>query len=63
MASAFLSAEAGIRPAVIENQAAYVAGWLKSLRDDKRLVVTAAGAAQRAADWIRGMRPAPSAIA
>lgn len=56
MASAFLSAEAGIRPAVIENQAAYVAGWLKSLRDDKRLVVTAAGAAQRAADWIRGER-------
>lgn len=68
MASAFLSAEAGIRPAVIENQAAYVAGWLKSLRDDKRLVVTAAGAAQRAADWIRGERrgaerPAPTVAA
>jgi hypothetical protein len=30
MGSAFLCAEAGISPAVIENQAAYVAGWLKS---------------------------------
>lgn len=56
MASAFLSADAGIRPAVIENQAAYIGGWLKSLKDDRRLVVTAAGAAQKAADWIRGTR-------
>jgi len=29
MGSAFLCAEAGISPAVIENQAAYLAGWLK----------------------------------
>ena len=29
MGAAFLCAEAGISPAVIENQAAYVAGWLK----------------------------------
>jgi antirestriction protein ArdC len=53
MASAFLCGHAGIRPAVIENQAAYVAGWLKQLKNDKRLVVTAGGAAQKAADWIR----------
>src|SRR6266849_6546760 len=29
MSAAYLCAEAGISPAVIENQAAYVAGWLK----------------------------------
>ena len=29
MGAAFLCAEAGISPAVIENQAAYLAGWLK----------------------------------
>ena len=56
MASAFLSAHAGIKPATIENQAAYLQGWLKQLRGDKRLVVAAAGAAQKAADWIRGER-------
>ncbi len=32
MGAAFLCAEAGISPAVIENQAAYVAGWLKKWR-------------------------------
>jgi len=56
MASAFLCGQAGIKPAVIENQAAYIQGWLKQLKQDKRLVISAAGAAQRAADWIKGER-------
>jgi antirestriction protein ArdC len=56
MASAFLCARAGIRPAVIENQAAYLQGWLKQLKGDKKLVVSAAGAAQKAANWILGER-------
>ena len=54
MGSAFLCSEAGISPSVIENQAAYIAGWMQRLRDDKRLVVSAAGAGQKAADWILG---------
>jgi hypothetical protein len=29
MGAAFLCAEAGISPVVIENQASYIAGWLK----------------------------------
>jgi antirestriction protein ArdC len=56
MAAAFLCGHVGIRPAVIENQAAYLQGWLKQLKNDKRLVIAAAGAAQKAADWIRGER-------
>jgi antirestriction protein ArdC len=52
MGAAFLCAEAGISPIVLENQAAYVQGWLGKLRDDKRLVVIAAAQAQRAADYI-----------
>ncbi len=56
MAAAFLCGHAGIVPAVIENAAAYLAGWIKTLKGDKRLAVSAAGAAQRAADWIRGDR-------
>lgn len=59
-AAAFLCAHAGISPAVIENQAAYLQGWLKQLKSDKRLIVTAAGAGQKAADWIRGERTAVS---
>jgi antirestriction protein ArdC len=56
MAAAFLSGRAGIRPVVIKNQAAYLQGWLKSLKSDKRLVIAAAGAGQKAADWICGER-------
>jgi antirestriction protein ArdC len=60
MASAFLCARAGIRPTVIDNQAAYLQGWLKQLKGDKRLVIAAAGAAQKAADWIVGERGEPN---
>jgi antirestriction protein ArdC len=54
MSAAHLCAEAGISPAVAENQAAYVQGWLAKLRSDKRLVVVAAAKAQKAADYILG---------
>lgn len=37
---------------MIENQAAYVAGWLKKLRDDRKLVVHAAAQAQHAANYV-----------
>lgn len=52
MTNAFLSAECEIYPRVIDNQAAYLAGWIKILKSDSRAVVTAAAAAQRAADYI-----------
>jgi len=52
LSAAFLCAEAGISNAVIRNQAAYVAGWLARLRDDRRLIVQAAAQAQKAADYI-----------
>ncbi|MGH7840036.1 MAG: ArdC family protein [Candidatus Binataceae bacterium] len=59
MGAAYLCAESGISPAVIENQAAYVSGWLKKLRDDRKLVVHAAAQAQHAADYVRGKVPTP----
>jgi antirestriction protein ArdC len=57
--AAFLCAEAGISPAVVENQAAYIQGWLGTIRSDKRLVIMAAAQAQKAADFILN-RIAPS---
>ena len=55
IASAFLCAELGIdTPAIADNEAAYVANWMKVLREDDRAVVVAAGAAQRAADLVMG---------
>ena len=52
MGSAFLCAEAGISARVIDNQAAYISGWLTKLRNDKRMVVFAAAQAQKASDFI-----------
>jgi len=54
LGAAFLCAEAGISNAVIDNQAAYVAGWLEKLRDDRKLLIHAAAQAQHAADYILG---------
>jgi antirestriction protein ArdC len=52
MGAAFLCVEAGISNAVIGNQAAYLAGWLKKLRDDRKLLIHAAAQAHHAADYI-----------
>jgi antirestriction protein ArdC len=52
LSAAFLCAEAGISNAVIANQAAYLAGWLKALSDNRGLLIHAAAQAQRAADFI-----------
>ena len=57
MSAAYLCAEAGISPAVIENESAYIQGWLKKIRSEKRLVVSAAAQAQKAADFILNRTP------
>jgi antirestriction protein ArdC len=52
MGEAFLCGHAGIEQKTIENSAAYIAGWLKALKNDKMLLVHAAAQAQKAADFI-----------
>lgn len=52
MGAAMLCSQAALAPATLENSAAYIGGWLQMLRDDHRLVVQAAAAAQKAADFI-----------
>lgn len=54
MSAAFLAAAAGISEPTIEASASYLDNWTRQLKGDKRLVVNAAGAAQRSADWILG---------
>ena len=50
--ASFLNAKAGIVGRTIENSASYIANWLAVLRSDKRLIISAAGQAQKAADYI-----------
>jgi antirestriction protein ArdC len=47
----FLGAQIGIAPE-IDQSAAYVKGWLKALKEDKRAIFSAASEAQKAADLI-----------
>lgn len=54
MTAAFLAAECGIETTT-ENTAAYLASWVKTIREDTKAVVVAAGQAQRAADLILGV--------
>lgn len=54
MSSAFLCGVVGISPAVIQNSASYLQSWISRLRGDARLLISAASAAQKAADYILG---------
>jgi antirestriction protein ArdC len=52
MGAAFLNGHCGLEDSTLENSAAYINGWLGRLKNDPKLVVQAAGKAQRAADFI-----------
>ena len=57
MSACFLCGHAGIENTTIENSAAYIAGWLKALKNDKTLLLQAGGMAQKAADCILNVKP------
>ena len=50
--ASYLSGVAGISNSTIELSASYIEGWLSVLKKDKRLLITAAAQAQKAADYI-----------
>lgn len=52
MGAAFLCGQCGIEGGTVENSAAYLDGWIRAIKGDARLIVTAAAAAQKAADFI-----------
>ncbi|MFM9926745.1 zincin-like metallopeptidase domain-containing protein [Variovorax sp. H27-G14] len=56
LGSAFLCAGLGITPDVREDHAAYLASWLRVLKEDKRAIFSAAAHAQRAADFLEGLQ-------
>jgi antirestriction protein ArdC len=56
LGAAFLCADLGLTPEVRDDHAAYIGSWLKVLKNDKRAVFTAAGHAQRAADYLHALQ-------
>lgn len=57
LGAAFLSADLELTPEPRADHAAYIASWLKVLKDDKRAIFSAAAHAQRAADYLAGLQP------
>jgi antirestriction protein ArdC len=59
LGSAFLCADLQITPELREDHAAYVASWLKVLKEDKRAVFAAASHASKAVDFLHALQPQP----
>lgn len=56
LGASFLSGFAGILDKTIENSAAYLTGWVNALRGDNKLIIKAAGQAQKATDYLMGVK-------
>ncbi len=52
MTASFLNAITGLQDTTFDNSAAYIENWLTALKNDKTLIIRAAGQAQKAADFI-----------
>lgn len=54
MGATFLCGIAGIQAQTEDNSVAYIKGWISRFKEDKKLLVHAAGQAQKGADFILG---------
>lgn len=55
--AAFVCAGMNIESEVRDDHAAYLAAWLKILKEDKKAIFKAAAAAQKAVDFLDGLQP------
>lgn len=62
LGNAFLCAVLGITPEVREDHASYLASWLKELKNDKRMIFTAASMAQKAVDHLQTYSAEPVGV-
>jgi antirestriction protein ArdC len=56
LGAAFLCADLSLTPEARDDHAAYIASWIKVLKNDKRAIFTAASHAQRALDFLHGLQ-------
>lgn len=56
LGAAFLCADLALMPEPGTDHAAYIQGWIKVLKEDKRAIFSAAAHAQRAADFLNGFQ-------
>ncbi|MBD9628502.1 antirestriction protein, partial [Ensifer sp. ENS06] len=58
LGSVFLAADLGLAIEPRDDHAAYIASWLKALKNDKRLVFQMAAHAERAVAYLQRLQPA-----
>ena len=63
LTASFVLADLGIAHHPRSDHAAYVASWLRVLKNDPRAIFTAASKAQAAADWMHAQQPQPEEMA
>ena len=63
LGAAFLCSDLELTPEVRDDHAAYIASWIKVLKNDRRAIFTAASHAQRAADLLTGLQSCAEAQA
>ena len=56
LGAAFLCADLGVTPELRDDHAQYIDGWLEVLRKDNEAIITAAGSAQKAVDFLTGLQ-------
>lgn len=56
LGASYLAADLDLEPEPRPDHAAYIASWLKALKNDKRAIFTAAGRAQAAVDWMHAQQ-------
>lgn len=56
LGAAFLCVDLELTPQIRDDHAPYIAGWLQALKHDKRAIFTAASHAQKAVDFLHGLR-------
>jgi antirestriction protein ArdC len=56
LSSAFLCADLGITPEVRDDHTSYMASWLTVLENDRRAIFSAATHAQKAVDYLHGLK-------
>lgn len=57
LGAAFLCSELKINNVEKGDQASYIAGWLKVLKNNKNCIITAASEASKAVDFLQGLQP------
>ena len=54
--ASMLCGVAGIDNSTLDNSASYIQSWLRKIKEEPKLIVTAAAQAQKAADYIQGIK-------